>query len=177
MEFLLSLSANIDWHIIIYVLSQSPEKVMIFLFILMFSSPWLPFLEPVFTPTTFHPKEKKPEKIHVFYKVLCSSSYLLSLIFMSAIIKHTCILEILLSLCNKCLLEWTSIKFNNESSKLSFPPVCVYVWWKVARVKFFRGCWYRKVKMIHLARFDSTCCFNQLSDRHLCVHSSNAYPS
>lgn len=125
MEFLLSLSANIDWHIIIYVLSQSPEKVMIFLFILMFSSPWLPFLEPVFTPTTFHRKEKKPEKIQVFYKVLCSSSYLLSLIFMSAIIKHTCILEILLSLCNKCLLELTSTKFNNESSKLLFPPVCV----------------------------------------------------
>ena len=31
--------------------------------------------------------------------------------------------------------------------------------------------------MSHLARFDSTCCFNQLSGRRLCVHSSNSYLS
>ena len=85
LEFLLSLSANMDWHIIIYVLSQSPEKVMIFLFILMFSSPWLPFLEPVFSPTTFHPKEKKPEKIdnikkNIFkMKIFCSDNVVISM--------------------------------------------------------------------------------------------------
>lgn len=92
LERLLSLSTNIDWHTIIHVYSQSPEKVMIFSFVLIFSSPWLPLLEPTFPPITPHQKEKKPVKIQV-YEVLCSPSYLLSLIFMSVIIKGICILE------------------------------------------------------------------------------------
>lgn len=138
LELLLSLSTNIDWHIIIHVYSQSPEKVMIF------SSPWLPLLEPAFPPITPHQKEKKPVTIQV-YEVLCSP--LLSFVidfYVSNNQRYLYSGNCLSLLCatNGCW-KWTSIKINNESSKLSFPSVCVCVWWRVTGEGkvFLRGCW------------------------------------
>lgn len=52
LDLLLSFTANIDRHIIIHAHGQSPEKVMIFSFILIFSSSSLPLPESVFPPTT-----------------------------------------------------------------------------------------------------------------------------
>lgn len=70
LDLLLFFTANIDGHIIIHAHGQSPEKVMIFSFILIFSHSSLPLLE-LYSLLPPHWKEKKPVKSQG-YEVLCS---------------------------------------------------------------------------------------------------------
>lgn len=103
LELLLFLSANIDWHIIIHVQSQSPEKFMIFSFILTFSrsSFPLPDLCSFLPPCTV---KKKLGKIQV-YEVLCFPILSFVIIFYISNYQTDLCSKECFFLCNKYLLR------------------------------------------------------------------------